>query len=266
MKRKLAEHRVPLLSNAWQYNTRTLWCLWWHHEERCFQFNENPSFQGRWGGAVANRINGWETCPQGTKFYYYINVNTLTSSMVFWINCGVTAKISRHYTENVCKISLKTSPHLSQCFQHTSLSLQVSVKIMDSSTWLWTSQSVMFLQVTAALSMPSPWAQLKTETLHLDLRGNCPQSWASPGTVGGGRAGGGVGEPFCPLRSSHHSLSLTDGCAVLPPPPFSSLSLAKHPPYASRSSPATIHPAITLNSSLTFWDVPASPLFSILLV
>lgn len=56
------------------------------------------------------------------------------------------------------------------------------------------------------------------------------------------------------LRSPHHSLSLTDVCLFLPPPSFSALSLARYPPCASRSSPATIRPAITPNSCLAFWD------------
>lgn len=115
---------------------------------------------------------------------------------------------------------------------------------------------VMFLQVTAALSMPSPWAQPKMVTVHLGLRGSCPQSWASAGTDGVGQE---VEGNLLPTEEFPPSLSLTHGYAVLPPSSFSSLSLARHPPWASRSSPAAIHPAITLNSSLAFWESACFP-------
>lgn len=115
----------------------------------------------------------------------------------------------------------------------------------------------MFLQVTAAwhaqslsstqncVSALGPERELPTE-----LR----ESWDW-----WGGAGGSGGEPFYALRSSQHSLSLIDGCVVLPPLSFSSLSLARHPSCTSRSSPVTIQPAITLNSCSAFWDSASFP-------
>ena len=59
----------------------------------------------------------------------YISMNKLTSSKILWINCGVILKYSRHFAETVCKVLSKSSPHLSQCFGCTPLSLQVGVKL-----------------------------------------------------------------------------------------------------------------------------------------
>lgn len=186
--------------------------------------------------------------------------------MVLWINSGVTAKISRHYTENVCKGSLKNNPRFSQCFQHTTLSLQVSVKITDSSTWLWTSQpepcSFRLLQPSACpvLELNPKWWL-------------CSWAWGGTahrvervlGLVGCGRRR--WRGTFLPTEEFPAQLE-SDRWLCCPPYTFSSLSLARHPPCASRSSPGNMHPAITLNIFRVqhFEILPASPLFSILLV
>lgn len=146
-------------------------------------------------------------------------------------------------------------------------------EITDSSTWLWTSQleSCSFRQlqplVCPILELDPEWwlctsptpGGIRKRTLPLGPEGELPpearKSW---GWRGG--AGGGGGDLSTHWGSAHHSLNLTDVfCLSWPPPSFYAPSLARHLPCASKSIPATILPAITLNSFLAFWDFACFP-------
>lgn len=279
MKRKLAEHRVPLLSNAWQYNTRTLWCLWWHHEERrCFQFNENPSFQRRRGRAVPNRMNGWETS-SGNQILLLV-----TSLRMYQIHqrysglTGVTVKYSRRYAEIVCKVLSKNSQHLSQYSHGASVSLNVSVKITDSSTWLWTSQSALcsfrWLQpsVCRILELGPEWCLcfllfLPFASAHcpLGLGVNCSHSWESPGSDEVRQEE--VEETFLPTGVSTPQPEPDRGLPCVLSSTFLLCSiLGEASSQPSTSSSASILPAMSLNSFLAFWNCLLFPLFSNLLI
>lgn len=197
-------------------------------------------------------------------------MNTLTSSKILQINRGVAVKYSRHYAGSVCKVLLKTSPHLSECFHVAGLSLHVSVKTTGSSTWLRASQSeswsFRWLQPTACpipqsgpecwlCASPSPFARARRP---LGLRGTAHGVGAVLGLMRwGGRR---WRRPFYPRGSPRHSLSLMDVlCLSCPPPSSDARSLARHPPCAAEASPATTLPAIALNSFLAFWDFACFP-------
>lgn len=234
-----------------------MFSIWWKSiisEE----MGRSNSKQGEWMGDVHREQNFAVS---------YISMNTLTSSKILWINCGVTVKYSRYYAETVCKDLFKNIPHLSQCFHHVSLSLQVGVKITDSSTWLGTSQlescSFRWLPPSECpmLELDPKWRLYTSPSLsHLQVR---ITPWAWGWTAHRGEEVLGLmmwgrrrwRRPFYPLGSPHHSLSLTELFYLsFTPHSFYASSSDRHLPFASKPSPTTMLPAIALNSFLAFWD------------